>query len=73
LRIKHRAAEIAPADAELDGDIALLVLAIDEGCAGDQAHLGDVAQRNLDDAIAAGILRVDGDAADGVEAHRGVL
>ena len=55
LRLQHRAAQVAAAHAELDRDVALLLLAIDEGGARDQAHVGHVGQRNLDDAVAARI------------------
>ena len=69
LRLEHRAAEIAAAHAELDRDVALLVLAIDEGRAGDQLDLrprrsaGSARRR-----CRSGSVRADGDAADGVEA-----
>src|SRR5262249_7496867 len=68
LSLQHGTAEIAAAHAKLAGDVALLLLAIDKGSARDQLDLGDVAQGNLHNAVPAGILRADGDAADRLEA-----
>src|SRR5213082_1211913 len=52
LRLEHRAAQIAPAHAELDGDVAALVLAIDERGARFEVHIGELAERQLRDAAA---------------------
>src|SRR5262249_44630330 len=68
LRFQHRPAEVAPAHAEFDGNVALLVFAVNEGRAGDQIHFGYFAQGNLHDAITAWARSADGDMAYGVEA-----
>ncbi len=66
MRLEHGAAQIAAAHAELDGHVALLLLAIDERGAGHQAHVGHILEWNLNDASGGG-LRRDRDASDGLE------
>src|SRR5271166_5098919 len=68
LRFEHCAPEIASAHAELDGDVALLVLAINEGVAWGQADLGDVTQRDRDNPVAVGIGSSNGDMTHGIQA-----
>ena len=53
LRLGRGAAKVAPAHAELDRNIALLLLAIDEGGTRYQSHLRHVLERDLNDATAA--------------------
>src|SRR5262249_56423630 len=64
-----RAAEIAVTYAELDRQVAFLLLAVDVGCARQQPHVGDLAQRNLCDAVRS--LRADAKGVDGVRALPG--
>src|SRR6202030_2606100 len=67
LRFEDGAAKVAPAHAEFDRNVALLVLAIDERGAGNQFHRGDIGQRDRHHAIAARVWRADRDAADRIE------
>src|SRR5262249_1740663 len=67
LCLEHRAAEVAPANAEFDWNIALLLLAIDERRAGHQIDLRDLAQRYLRDFIGNRILHRNGQTADGLD------
>src|SRR5262249_8320963 len=59
LRLEHRAAQIPPANAEFDGNIALLLLAVDEGRAGHQVDARDLAERYLRDLVGDRILNRD--------------
>src|SRR5271165_1231734 len=59
LRLEHRAAEIPSPHAELDGYVALLLFAVDEGRAGDEVHVRDVLERHLDQTAAVGGVRAD--------------
>ena len=68
LGFEDGAPEVASAHAELDRDVALLILAIDEGRAGDEPYGSGVGERYRHDAAAAGVWRADRDAANGVEA-----
>ncbi len=76
LGLQHGAAQVASPDAELDGDVALLALAVDEGRPRRVGDIRNVGQRNLDDTPIRP-RRADGDAADllqagavlGIEAH----
>ena len=52
LGLQDGAAEVAAAHAELDRDVALLLLAVDVGGAGHELHVGDLGQRHLGDAAA---------------------
>ena len=65
LGLQNRAANIASAHAVFDRHVAFLLLAINEGRAGSQLDVGDLAERHLDLAIRP--LRADGDVANGVE------
>src|SRR5208337_4170423 len=65
LGFQNRASNVASAHAELYRDIALLLLAINEGWAGSQLDFGDLAERHLNLAIRP--LRANGDIANGVE------
>src|SRR5262249_56722675 len=67
LCLEHRAAEVTPANAEFDGNIALLLLAIDERRAGHQIDLRDLAQRYLRDLIGNWVLHRNGQTADGLD------
>jgi len=64
LRLDHRAAQVAPANAEFDGNIALLLLAIDERRPGHQIDLRDLAEGYLRDFIGNWILHRNGQTAD---------
>src|SRR5262249_52818612 len=59
LRLKHRAAQILPANAEFDGNIALLLFAVDERRAGHQVDARDLAEGYLRDLVSDRILNRD--------------
>jgi hypothetical protein len=64
LRLQHRAAEVAPAHAEFDRNIALLLLAVDEGGARHQVDACHLGERYLRDLVCSGILHRDRQTAD---------
>ncbi len=77
LRLRDRAAEISPAHAELDRDVALAPLAIDEGCAGIERDVGKLAQGNIGVGAGGRLVghldvthRIDALAEFGIEPHR---
>src|SRR5262249_7427163 len=59
LRLEHRAAQIPPANAEFDGNIALLLLAVDERGAGHQVDVRDLTEGYLRDLVGGWILNRD--------------
>src|SRR5262249_11799956 len=59
LRLKHRAAQISPANAEFDGNIALLLLAVDERGAGHQVDARDLTEGYLRHLVGGWILNRD--------------
>ena len=67
LCLENGAAQIAAAHAELDRHIALLLLAIDEGSARYQAHVGQILERHLNEAVAGARRRGHRNSLDGLE------
>src|SRR5262249_38959167 len=59
LRLEHRAAQIPSANAEFDGNIALLLFAVDERRAGHQVDARDLAEGYLRDLVSDRILDRD--------------
>src|SRR5262249_36030215 len=59
LRLEHRAAQIPPANAEFDGNIALLLFAVDERRATHQVDARDLAEGYLRDLVSDRILDRD--------------
>src|SRR5262249_47017705 len=64
LRLDHRAAQIAAANAEFDGNIALLLFAVDERRAGHQVDARDLTEGYLRDLVGDWILNRDRQTSD---------
>ena len=68
LRLLHRTRQVAAAHAELDRDIAFLMLAVDEGRARDQPDIGDRRQRHGNGRAPGRVGGVHDNMPDGVQA-----
>src|SRR5262249_46151311 len=64
LRLQNGTPEVPAADAELDGKVTLLSLAVDEERSRLQLDLGDLLQGDLRYAVGRGILHTDGQITD---------